>query len=105
MYKDNIIKRIDLSDLANEIVPLGISGRIQFFNAYFGKYEAECVAYLVLQTIVSCKKFGNNDIVIKFVKYYKENEEMHKYFQKSMRIRPIIDYCAVKKFNKIIKMY
>ncbi|MBD8925167.1 MAG: hypothetical protein EGR89_04035 [[Eubacterium] rectale] len=102
MYKDKIIKRIDLSDLSSEIVPLGMSGRIQFFNAYYGSYSAECVGYLVLQTVVSCYKNHNYGSVRSFVIYYKNHEEIHDFYLKSKRIRPIRDYFALKKFRKIV---
>lgn len=105
MYKDKIIKRIDLADLSKEIVPLGKSGRIQFLGAYYGKYDADCVGYLVLQTIVSCKKYNNEDSVRSFMEYYNEHPEIHCFFEKSIRIRPVLDYFAVNKFKKIVLEY
>lgn len=47
MFKDGIIKRIDLADMFREIVPLGMSGRMQFFCAYYSRYDADCIGYLV----------------------------------------------------------
>ena len=83
MYKDGIIKRIDLADLSREIVPLGISGRMEFFATYYDKYAADCVGYLVMQTIVSCEKYHNNGMVKKFVDYYNRHPNIHQYFVKS----------------------
>lgn len=105
MYKDKIIRRIDLSDLFREIVPLGMGGRMQFFYAYYEKYDADCVGYLVLQTIVSCNKYHNYEIVKTFVNYYQKHEEIHKFFEESIRIRPIRDFFAVKKFKRILRRF
>lgn len=101
MYKDGIIKRIDLADLFREIVPLGISGRMEFFAAYYDRYDAECVGYLVMQTIVSCDKYHNDKMVNNFVAYYRKHPDIHKYFEESYRIRKVRDYFAVRKFKNI----
>lgn len=105
MYKDGIIKRIDLADLSREILPLGISGRMEFFSAYYDKYAADSVGYLVMQTIVSCEKYHNNGMVKKFVDYYNAHPDIHQYFVKSYRIRKIKDYFAVRKFENICLRY
>lgn len=105
MYKDRIIRRIDLADLFREIVPLGESGRMQFVYAYYGKYDADCVGYLVFQTIVSCNKYHNNDTIKEFTDYYCKHEEIHKFFIKSARIRPVRDFFAVRKFKRILKRF
>lgn len=101
MFKDRIIKRIDLADMFRELVPLGMSGRLQFFLRYYGKYDAECIAYLVMQTIVSCKKYKNDDIVKKFVQYYNCHKEIHTLFTENRRVRPILDRRMLTKFQKI----
>lgn len=105
MFKDGIIKRIDLSDMFREIVPLGMSGRMQFFYAYYSKYDADCVGYLVLQTIVSCERYQNKDIIASFAEYYNLHPEIHQFFVNSNRIRPVIDRRAVAKFEKICNSY
>ena len=105
MFKDGIIKRIDLADMFREIVPLGMSGRMQFFYAYYSRYDADCVGYLVMQTIVSCEHYHNDAIVKSFVAYYNQHPEMHAFFVESRRIRPILDRRAVAKFKRICSTY
>lgn len=105
MFKDKIIRRIDLSDLFREIVPLGTGGRIQFIYAYYGKYDADCVGYLVLQTIVSCEKYNNQEVIKGFVQYYQKHDEIQEFFEKSTRIRPVRDYFTIKKFKYILDKY
>lgn len=105
MYKDGIIKRIDLADMFHELVPLGCSGRIQFLESYYGEYDAECIGYLVMQVIVSCERYNNEKTVRSFVNYYKEHEEIHKYFTDSRRNRKIRDAYARYKFKKIVERY
>lgn len=102
MYKDGVIKRIDLADMFHELVPLGCSGRIQFLESYYGEYDAECIGYLVMQVIVSCNKYNNQKAVRSFVEYYKAHEEIHKYFVKSGRNRRIRDAYARYQFKKIV---
>ena len=101
MYKSHIIKRIDLVDMQREILPLGMSGRIEFFAAYFGYYDAECIAYLVMQTVVSCEQYHNTEAVLDFCNYYKNHMDIHSYFEKSVRLRRIYDRAAVRKFQAL----
>ena len=101
MYKSHIIKRIDLVDMQREILPLGMSGRIEFFAAYFGYYDAECIAYLVMQTVVSCEQYHNTEAVLDFCNYYKNHMDIHSYFEKSVRLRRIYDRAAVRKFRAL----
>jgi len=103
MYKDGIIKRIDLADMYREILPLGKSGRLEFFNAYYNEYDAECIAYLVLQTVVSCNRYKNKDAVDNYFKYYTAHEEEigQLFSDKNRRKRRIRDEWAFRKFKKL----
>lgn len=103
MFKAGLVKRVDLADLFREIAPLGVSGRLEFIVAYYSEYDAECVAYLVLQTIVSCEKYQNYDIVKYFTDYYNAHEDIHIFFEKNRRFIPVIDWRARKKFDSIIE--
>lgn len=102
MFKGGIIKRIDLSDMFREIVPLGMSGRLEFLRDYYGDYDAECIAYLVMQTLVSCAKYRNTDIVREFAVYYKDNEPIHSLFLNNRRVRKIRDFQALRHFRKLM---
>ena len=103
MYKSNIIKRVDLSDMSREIVPLGISGRIEYIDTYYNDYDADCIGYLVMQTVVSCAKYNNMEIVNLFANYYIAHPDIHRFFESSRRIRPIMDYFALNTFKKLMK--
>lgn len=50
---------------------------------------------------LSCERYHNEDIVASFAEYYNTHPEMHDFFVKSSRIRRVIDYWAVAKFEKI----
>lgn len=34
LYKDKIIKKVDLADMWREILPIGLSERLKFFSSY-----------------------------------------------------------------------
>lgn len=103
MFKDGIIKRVDLADMFRELIPLGMSGRIELLERYYGKYDMDCLGYLVMQTVVSCNKYGNDETVKSFAKYYNEHKGIHKYFTESRRNRRIKDKFAVMKFKKLME--
>ena len=103
LFKGGIAKRIDLADMFREIVPLAKSGRLEFFRQYYDNYDAECVAYLVMQTIVSCHKYKNYSTVESFCNYYhKADSEIKELFLTNRRIRPIRDFITMKNFKKIV---
>lgn len=56
LYKDNILKYIDLSDLWREIIPFWTSGRYQFFVNYFGEEDIQSINFVILKTLCACKK-------------------------------------------------
>ncbi len=103
MFKSGIVKRIDLSDMFREIIPLGMSGRLEFFRSYYGDYDAECLAYLVMQTVFSCNKYQNDDVVNDFAKYYRTHEEIRPLFEKNRRIVRIRYDAAVRTFRKLME--
>ena len=102
MFKGNIIKRVDLADLFRELIPLGTSGRMEFFAEYYSDYDADCVGYLVMQAIVSAHLYNNPSIVKYFADYYNSHEEIHKYFTDGRRLRKFKDSHAVKGFKIVM---
>lgn len=104
MYKDNIIKKIDLSDMSYELIPLGMSGRIEMFKAYYSNYEADSIAYLVMQTVVACNKYGNHSMVQRFKNYYTTHTDIRNLFIHSSRIRKFKDFFVVRKFKSLMKI-
>jgi len=105
MFKDGIVKKIDLSDMSRELVPLGICGRAEFFESYYGKYDADCIRYLVMQTVVSCYKYKNDVMLNRFLQYNEQHKKLQKYVAKNVRIRRIKDLYAILMFKKICKEY
>lgn len=110
LFKSGIIKRIDLSDLFRELVPLGTSGRMEYISALYDDYDADCLGYIVMQTVVSCERCGNDSEYINyFAHYYMTHKNIQRYFISGTRIRKIRDYFTVKKFIRIVerksKMY
>ncbi|MBO6112870.1 MAG: hypothetical protein J6P45_07485 [Lachnospiraceae bacterium] len=103
MYKGGIVRRIDLSDMFREIIPLGMSGRLEFFRSYYGDYDAECLAYLIMQTVVSCHKYHNDEIVKEFAGYFRKHEEIWPLFYKNRRILKFRDAFALHRFRKLME--
>ena len=101
MYKGGIIKPLDLSDMFREIIPLGMSGRPEFFRKYYSDYDAECIAYLVMQTVVACDKSKNHDIINSFVTDYNKRPDIHVLFENNRRIKSIRDRMAQNRFRQI----
>ncbi len=105
MYKGHIVKKIDLSDLFREIVPLGMSGRVEFIAAYYDDYDTECLTYMIMQTIIACDKYHNEKIIKSFADYYNSHEEMHRYFSSNRRNRGMEKLTLYKRFLKILNKY
>lgn len=70
LQRKHIIKSIDLADMYHELLPWGISGRLEFINEYFGKKDAEVIAYMIFRLVLACKKNGDIGVVINFREYY-----------------------------------
>lgn len=104
LFKSGIMKRIDLSDMFRELVPLGASGRIEYISALYDVYDADCLGYIVMQAVVSCEKCRNNSEYINyFAHYYTTHPDIQRYFISGTRIRKIMDYFTVKKFIRIVE--
>lgn len=102
LFKSGLMKRVDLSDMFREFIPLCTSGRLEYIAAYYDDLDAECIAYIVMQTVVSCYKCNNMaNYVHFFIKYYNDHPEIKKYFISGRRLRPIMDRHAVYLFKKI----
>ena len=104
LYKDGVMKRIDLADMFREIVPLGASGRMEYISAYYDDFDADCLGYIVMQTVVSCDKCKNDSDYLKYFSYYyTTHPDIHRYFVEGTRIRKIRDFLAVRRFERIVK--
>ena len=103
MFKSGIVKRIDLSDMFREIIPLGMSGRLEFFCSYYGEYDADCVAYIVMQTVVSCDKYKNFEVVNEFADYYRKHGDIRSLFENNRRVVSPADHAAMRRFRKLME--
>lgn len=70
LQRRHIVKEADLADMYHELLPWGISGRLEFINTYFGKKDAELIAYMIFRLVLACKKNGDMAVVSMFRKYY-----------------------------------
>ncbi len=104
MYKSGIVKKIDLADLSREILPFGVSGRLEFFYAYYDEYDAECMAFLLMNDVICCNKYRNSPMVNYFRDYYNSHPAIHRFFSaKNRRFSRVRGILAEKAFNRIMK--
>lgn len=103
MYKGGIIKRIDLNDLYRELLPLAASGRLKVLREYYGDYDAECIAYVVMQIIISCNKYKNEKAIEEFKKHcdMEEDDKIEEVFKSNRRVRSIRDYGLYDRYKKV----
>ena len=107
MYKGGIIKRIDLNDFYRELLPLATSGRLKVIKKYYGDYDAECIAYVVMQIIISCNKYKNEQAL----EYFKKSgdveedgkiiDDIEKVFKDNRRVRRIRDFGLFSRYKNI----
>ena len=76
LYKDSILKKIDLADMWREILPFAISGRLLLISSYFSKDDIELIVFVVFNTVLACDKYK----IEQALKYFKEgyNKEKEK---------------------------
>lgn len=73
LYKDGIIKKVDLADIWREILPFGVSGRPDFFSTYLLPSDIQSMKYVIALTLCSCQKYKNEDAIKYFKKYVGES--------------------------------
>lgn len=101
LYKDNILRPIDLSDLWREILPMGVNGRLEFYETYFSVFDVEPIAYVVMSAVVACDAVGNKAAVSYFRDYYRTHTDLHRLFINNKRLR-IWDMRCKRKFMRIM---
>lgn len=87
LYKDSILKPIDLADLWREILPFAASKRLEFYKNYFSKYDIEPIVFVLFNTFLACKKYKVNNAVIYFNDVYNNDESIKYYFEDNGRYR------------------
>lgn len=98
LFKDGIIKKIDLADLWREILPFAVSNRIGFLITYYTPRDIDSLIYVVFQTYLACEIHQIDSAV----KYFRDNYEVDKNDFESLlndnkRLR-LIDKLKIKKF-------
>ena len=77
-------------------------GRLEFFRSYYGDYDAECVAYIVMQTVVSCEKYKNFEVVNEFADHYRKHGDIRSLFENNRRVVSPADHAAMRSFRKLM---
>lgn len=72
LYKDGILKPIDLADMWREILPFGTSGRLIFFSTYFCSDDVHSIAFVVYNTVLACKKYKLESAICYFKEEYRK---------------------------------
>ncbi len=99
LYKSSILKPLDLSDLWREILPFGTSGRLEFFKSYFSEDDIMSLCYVILNTVVACKKYKLDNAVTYFME--NKSEESINLYTNNKRLRKR-DFISKMRFEKII---
>jgi hypothetical protein len=102
LYKDSILKPIDLSDMWREILPFARSGRLQFFKSYLGESDTKSIIFVLFNTVLACEKYKTDNAVKYFVEGFIRNESMQKYYFNNSRYT-FRETLKIRKFRKITK--
>ena len=103
LYKDSILKSIDLSDLWREILPFGVSGRLLFFSTYFSKSDIESMVFVIYNTVLSCERYGRKNATDYFSERYKDEENcIQMIFERNNRYG-LREKFNLRRFKQIVK--
>ena len=80
LYKDGILKPIDLADMWREILPFGVSGRVEFYYKYLGESDVKSIIFVLFNTLLACKKYEVNNAVEYFCSKYNSNSPVSNYY-------------------------
>lgn len=101
LYKDSILKPIDLADMWREILPFGASGRLTFYKSYLGKNDIKSIIFVLFNTVLACEKYKIDNAVKYFATEFSNNESMQKFYLKNSRYS-YKERFRIRKFLKII---
>lgn len=105
LYKDSIVKPIDLADLWRELLPFGTSGRLEFYKSYLRESDVRSIVFVLFNTILACEKYKIYDANEYFARdFFKDclKEEKKKMFIKNNRYT-FKERLKVKKFLRILE--
>ena len=104
LYKDSILKPIDLADLWREILPFGTSGRLEFYKSYLGESDIRSIVFVLLNTILACEKYKIYNAIEYFSTDFLENRRKKKLYLKNNRYT-FKERFRVKKFLEILNKF
>jgi len=104
LYKDAILKPIDLGDMWREILPFGTSGRLEFYKSYFSESDIRSILFVVFNTVLACEKYKIDNAVKYFAEDFLKNKPIQKFYLKNNRYT-FDERFRVKKFFGIMKRY
>jgi hypothetical protein len=104
LYKDSILKPIDLADMWREILPFGTSGRLKFYKSYLGESDIKSIIFVLFNTVLACEKHEVYNAVKYFVNDFLNDESMEKLYIKNSRYT-FKEKFKIKRFFKIVKKY
>jgi hypothetical protein len=104
LYKDSILKPIDLADMWREVLPFGTSGRLGFYKSYLGVNDIKSIIFVVFNTVLACEKYEIDNAVKYFAQDFLKNEGLKEFYSENSRYT-FKEKLRVKKFFEIIKKY
>ncbi len=104
LYKDSILKPIDLADIWREILPFATSGRLRFYKSYLGENDIKSLVFVLFNTVLACEKYKIDNAVEYFAKDFLKNEELREYYTENSRYT-FKERFKIGKFFRIIGKY
>lgn len=100
LFKDSIMKPVDLTDLWREILPYSCEGRIEFFQEYFNKYDVHSMVYVIINTVLACETYKNKD-AIEYLKEKIDRNAFVRLIENNSRFGRL-DKGRISKFKKVL---
>lgn len=104
LYKDSILKPIDLADMWRGILPFGTSGRPGFYKSYLGENDIKSIIFVVFNAVLACDKYKIDNAVKYFAEDFLKNKPMQKFYSENSRYT-FKEKFRVKRSFEIIKKY
>jgi len=104
LYKDSILKPIDLADMWREILPFGTSGRLTFYKSYLGKNDIKSIIFVLFNTVLACEKYKIDNAVKYFSIDFLNNNSMQEFYKENSRYT-YKERFRVRKFLRVINKY
>ncbi len=103
LYKNRILKPIDLADMWRELLPFAVSGRLDFYYSYLGESDVKSIIFVLFNTLLACKKYEIKNAVSYFCSKYNNESAINKLYLKNNRFT-WKERLRVHKFQNIIML-